>query len=80
MLIRDMIDRCASNFPTKTAFICGQQVVSWATIADRSERFAAALQTFGVGKGTTVAILSQESIEVYEHFRLCEGRCRSDRA
>ena len=71
MLIRDMIDRCASNFPTRTAFICGQQVVSWAAIADRSERFAAALQTIGVHKGTPVAILSQESIVVYEHFFAC---------
>ena len=71
LLMREMIDRCAGNFPSKTAYICGTRQADWAWMGERSERLAAALQSLGAAKGTPVAILSQESIEVYEHFFAC---------
>ncbi|MGE4322150.1 MAG: class I adenylate-forming enzyme family protein [Sphingobium sp.] len=71
LLMRDMIDRCATNFPTRTAYICGARRATWARMGDRSDRLGAALQSLGASAGTPVAILSLESIEVYEHFFAC---------
>lgn len=71
MLMRELLSRCAKNYPNKTAYICGRKRATWREMDDRSDRFAAALQRLGVTKGTAVSILTLESIEVYEHFFAC---------
>ena len=71
MLMREMLKRCAQNFPNKTAYICGPKRASWREMDQRSDRFAAALQKLGVTKGAAVSILTLESIVVYEHFFAC---------
>ncbi len=71
MLPRDMIKRCARNYPTKTAYLCGERSATWARMDQRSDRFAVALQKLGHRKDETVAILTQETFEVYEHFFAC---------
>lgn len=71
MHLRDMITRCARNYPSKTAFICGDRSRTWREMNQRSDRFGVALQGLGHSAGQTVGILSQEGIEVYEHFFAC---------
>lgn len=68
---RELIKRCARNYPHKRAYICGRKSATWSHIDERSDRFASALQRLGVTKSTTVSICSMESIEVYEHFFAC---------
>jgi len=71
MLPRDMVRRCAQNYPTKTAYLCGDRSATWRQMHERSDRFAVALQKLGHRKDDTVAILTLETIEVYEHFFAC---------
>lgn len=68
---RDLIERCARNYPHKTAYICGEKSVSWSQINQRADRFASTLQKLGVTQGMTVSICSMETVEVYEHFFAC---------
>lgn len=71
MFPRDMIRRCARNYPTKTAYLCGAQSRSWREMDDRSDRFAAALQSLGHQPGSAIGIFTRESITVYEHYFAC---------
>lgn len=68
---RELIKRCARNYPHKPAYVCGTQSATWSHIDQRSDYFASALQRLGVTQGTTVSICSMEAIEVYEHFFAC---------
>ena len=68
---RQMLKRCARNYPDKPAYLCGDRSSTWRDIDERSDRFAVALQRLGLVKGDVVSILSLESIEVYEHFFAC---------
>lgn len=71
MLPRDLIKRCARNFPNKVAYYMGDKRASWRQMDQRSEALAASLQKLGVGKGDGVGIYTQERIEIYEHFMAC---------
>lgn len=71
MLPRDMVRRCGRNYPDKTAYLCGERSATWQQMHQRSDRFAAALQTLGHRSGEAVAILTYETIEGYEHFFAC---------
>lgn len=71
LLPRDMVRRCAHNYPNKTAYRCGQRSANWQQMGRRSDQFAVALQTLGHRKDDSVAILTLETIEVYEHFFAC---------
>lgn len=68
---RELLRRCALNYPNKPAYVCGSRAVTWQEMHRRSDHFARALQDMGLQKGDTVAILSQETIEVYEHLFAC---------
>lgn len=71
LYLREMIKRCARNYPTKTAYFCGSRSATWLQMDERSDRFAVALQKMGHKKGSVISIMSLESIEVYEHFFAC---------
>lgn len=71
LFLRQQLKRCANNYPTKTAYLYAGRSFTWKQMHERSDRFAVALQRMGHGKGTTVSILTMESIEVYEHFFAC---------
>jgi acyl-CoA synthetase (AMP-forming)/AMP-acid ligase II len=68
---RDLVKAAGRNYPNKTAFICGDRRATWAQMDQRSDRLAKALQHLGLNKGDAVATLSQERIEVHEHFYAC---------
>lgn len=71
MLPRDLLVRCAQNFPNKVAYHCGDRSATWSQMNRRADQLTAALQQLGVGQGDTIAILTHETIEVYEHFFAC---------
>lgn len=70
-LPRDLLARCARNFPDKLAYACGETTRTWREMDERSARLAGALESLGVRHGATVAILGQESLVIYEHFFAC---------
>ncbi|MGK2899688.1 MAG: class I adenylate-forming enzyme family protein [Burkholderiaceae bacterium] len=71
MLPREMVKRCARNYPDKVAYWCGERSCTWREIDTRSDRFGAAMQRLGHRRGDAVALLAQEGIAVYEHFFAC---------
>lgn len=70
-MLPEMIASCGRNLPAKTAFVQGARTATWRQMDERSSRFAGALRALGIGAGETVAIMSQERIEVYEHWFGC---------
>ena len=70
-LTRDLIQQCANSYPNKIAYWDGDRSATWPQMHNRSDRFAAAMQGLGIGKGDAVAILSHEHLEVYEHWFVC---------
>lgn len=71
LLPRTMLARVARNFAGRRAYVCGPVVRTWAEMDERSGRLAGALAALGLAVGDTVAILGQESLEVYEHYFAC---------
>ncbi|MBC5763003.1 class I adenylate-forming enzyme family protein [Ramlibacter albus] len=69
--LAEMISACGRNLPLKTAFVQGTRTATWKQVDERSSRFASALADLGIRRGDAVAILSQERIEVYEHWFGC---------
>ena len=65
-LVRDFLLRAAKAMPKKIAFYEGDRSIDWATLNQRANLFAKALQKEGIGKGDVVGILSHEHIEIYE--------------
>jgi acyl-CoA synthetase (AMP-forming)/AMP-acid ligase II len=71
LLPRDLLARCAGNFPNKTAYWCGPLRRTWPEMRLRALQMGAALMGLGVQRGDTVAILGQESLTIYEHLFAC---------
>jgi len=72
ILVRDLIKRCSNSYPNEIAYWDGDRSLTWAQVDDRSDRFAAALKNLlRIEKGDTVAILSHEHLEAYEHLFAC---------
>lgn len=70
-LTRDLLTNCARNFPTKIAYIDGDRKITWKETEERAKRFALVLQKLGIQKGDSVAILSGEHIEMFDHIFAC---------
>ena len=71
LLPRDMVARCATNFPDKMAYACGTDARTWREMDHRADAAARALRQLGVRQGDTVAWFGQECLVVYEHFFAC---------
>lgn len=70
-MLLEMIAACGRNFATKTAYVQGGRSISWGGLDRRSSALAASLRAMGAGPGRVAAILSQERLEVYEHWFAC---------
>ena len=66
-----MVRACGRNLPEKTAFIQGDRKATWAQMEQRAGKHAAMFNQLGLERGDVSAILSQERIEVYEHWFGC---------
>lgn len=71
VLPRDLLARCAGNFPAKVAYYCGEAQRTWLDMDRRADLLGGALQVLGARKGDAVAILGRESFQIYEHFFAC---------
>ncbi len=64
-----IIKRTADIYSGRTAVISGQQSFTWSEIYTRSRQLASRLQSVGINKGDTVAVLSPNNVAVFEaHF------------
>ena len=61
-----MIERAARLNPTGVATRCAGRQYNWSEVHGRIARLASALQTFGLGEGDRVSILSLNSDRYYE--------------
>lgn len=76
MHLGDLIERNASLYPNKIAFIQGQRRTTFLEHAERVYRFVNALERWGIGIGERVAILAKnrpEYLEIYGTAE-CGGR------
>jgi acyl-CoA synthetase (AMP-forming)/AMP-acid ligase II len=71
MLVRDFLTRAARAYPRKLAYVDGDRRLTWSELDQRSDRLAAALQRNGAQKGTVVAVLAHDRLEVVEHWWAC---------
>ena len=60
------VERSAEVYGDLPAVIHGQRRYTWAQVRERSARFAAALQSLGVGRGTTVSVMLHNTPEMVE--------------
>src|SRR6185369_8032026 len=60
------VERSAEVFGDLPAVIHGRRRYTWAQTRDRSARLAAALQRFGVGRGSTVSVMLPNTPEMVE--------------
>ena len=63
------IERSAYIYPDRIAVIHGQRRLTWREVFERSRRLASALKQLGVGKNDTVAVVLNNTPEMFEcHF------------
>ena len=63
------LSRSAYIYPERTAVIHGQRRYSWKQVEERARRLASALRQLGVKKNDTVAVILNNTPEMYEcHF------------
>jgi len=63
------IERSAYIYPNRTAVIHGERRYTWLQTFTRARRLASALVELGIGKGDTVAVMLNNTPEMYEcHF------------
>ena len=60
------VERSAEVYGDLPAVIHGQRRYTWAQLRDRSARLAAALQSLGVGRGSTVSVMLPNTPEMVE--------------
>ena len=60
------VERSAEVFGDLPAVIHGQRRYTWVQVRERSARLAAALQSLGVGKGSTVSVMLPNTPEMVE--------------
>jgi amino acid adenylation domain-containing protein len=63
MLVHEFLTRSASRFPQKVALVCGERRLTYAELAEMSDRLGNALAMGGVKRGDRVAIHLHNSIE-----------------
>jgi acyl-CoA synthetase (AMP-forming)/AMP-acid ligase II len=71
MLLSEMIRSCARSYGEKPAYIDGNRTRTWGEIDARSDRIAAVLQAHGIKRNDVAVVLSQDRLEVIEHWFAC---------
>ena len=69
--LADLFEVVATAVPDRTAFICGEQRLSYREIDARATRLACALRGRGIGRGDNVGIELYNSAEYLETFFAC---------
>ena len=69
--LADLFEVVATTVPERTAFICGDQRLSYRELDERATRLASALRARGVRRGDNVGIQLYNSAEYLETFLAC---------
>ncbi len=69
--LADLFEVVADAVPERTAFICGEQRLSFRELDERATRLASALRARGLGRGDNVGIALYNSAEYLETFLAC---------
>ncbi|MGH8830614.1 MAG: AMP-binding protein [Polaromonas sp.] len=69
--LADLFEVVANAVPERTAFICGEQRLSYRELDERATRLASALRVRGIGRGDNVGIALHNSAEYLETFLAC---------
>ncbi len=69
--LADLFEVVANAVPERTAFICGEQRLSFRELDERATRLASALRARGLGRGDNVGIALYNSAEYLEAFLAC---------
>lgn len=69
--LADLFEVVATAVPDRTAFICGEQRLSFRQLDERATRLASALRARGLGRGDNVGIALHNSAEYLEAFLAC---------
>jgi fatty-acyl-CoA synthase len=69
--LADLFEVVATAVPDRTAFICGDQRLSYRELDERATRLASALRARGIGRGDNVGIQLYNSVEYLETFLAC---------
>jgi acyl-CoA synthetase (AMP-forming)/AMP-acid ligase II len=68
----DILRNNAYKFPDETAYVYGDQVVTFRGHYDRANQLASALYDLGLRRQDRVSILAQNTLEFMEAFGACE--------
>ena len=60
--LHQAVDRSAARWPDGEAARCGEEALSWAELADRTDRLAGVLRSLGVRRGMRVAIHARKGL------------------
>ncbi|MEP6589496.1 MAG: acyl-CoA synthetase [Polaromonas sp.] len=69
--LADLFEVVANAVPERTAFVCGEQRLSFRQLDARATRLASALRARGIGRGDNVGIALYNSAEYLETFLAC---------
>ena len=69
--LADLFEVVAGAVPERTAFICGNQRLSYRELDERATRLASALRARGITRGDNVGIALHNSAEYLETFLAC---------
>lgn len=69
--LADLFEVVANAVPDRTAFICGEQRLSFRALDERATRLASALRARGIQRGDNVGIQLYNSAEYLETFLAC---------
>ena len=61
-LLTQAVDRAASRTPDGEAALCGSESLTWAELADRTDRLAGVLRSLGVRRGDRVGIYARKGL------------------
>lgn len=69
--LADLFEVVAGAVPERTAFICGNQRLSYRELDERATRLASALRARGITRGDNIGIALHNSAEYLETFLAC---------
>ena len=72
LVMGEMLDRNARLFPKKPAYVCGDDSVTFSEFQNRVYRLINALLDMKLVKGDRISLLSQNSIQCFELYGVCD--------
>jgi len=72
LIMGEMLERNARLFPEKSAYVCGDDSVTFREFRNRVYRLINALMDMKLVKGDRISVLSKNSIRYFELYGVCD--------